>query len=160
MANKQAASADELFGLLDKEMDDIADLPSFKCPPTGIYGLRFQLEVKEINDKPAVIAKLEIREVQDLADSDVDEKDMPKVGDKFDIAHILKDDKGADSEIGWGRLKELCMPFQEHVGETNLRKIVQKLTTDPVDITAKIKKVARKNDKEVFDARISDITVD
>lgn len=160
MANKPATSSEDLFNLLDKELDDIADLPSFKVPATGIYKLGVKMEVKEINDKAATIAKFTVKEIVELVDDSIEEADRAKADDKFDIAFILKDDKGADNEMGWGRLKEFCQPFEAHFGTSNLRKIVSSLCQDEVLITANIKKVARKNDKEVFDARISNITVD
>jgi hypothetical protein len=150
----------DLFDLLDKNLDDIADLPSFKVPDTGIYKLTLGMEVKEINDKPSVIAKLTVRELVELADSSVPENERAKAGDKFDIPHILKYKDGNDSEIGWGRLKELVTPFEELAGTKNLKAIVKYLSENPVDITAKIKKVERKNDKGVFDGRIDNITID
>lgn len=152
----------DLFDLLDKDIDDIADLPSFKCPDTGVYNLKISMEVKEINKKAAVIAKLEVVEIKELADDSIPQEERAKAGDKFDIAHILKDDEGKDSEIGWGRLKELCKPFEEVAGSKNLKAVVKYLEANPTAITATIKKVERKKkeDKGVFDARISDITVD
>lgn len=150
----------DLFDLLDKNIDDIADLPSFKVPDTGIYKLLLGIETKSVNDKPCVIAKLTVKELVELADSSVDEKDRAKDGDKFDVMYMLKDKDGNNQEVSWGLLKQLAEPFEAHFGTKNLKEIMKNLSTDPVAITAKIKKVARKSDKEVFDARISDITID
>lgn len=156
---------EDLFNLLDKELDDIADLPSFAVPYTGMYRLKIGMEVKPINNKPAAVAKFEVRELIELAEPDkVPENERAKTGDKFDIPHILKDEQGKDSEIAWGRLKELCTPFAEVAGSKNTKAIVKHLADNPVDITARIKRVLRKKkspgDDDVYDARIDMITVD
>lgn len=150
----------DIFDLLDKEIDDLADLPEFKAPDTGIYKLSVTCATKPINEKPAVVTSFTVREVVELADSSIEEKDRAKAGDKFDVAFILKDKEGNDSEIAWGRMKEFVLPFKEHFGLTNLKEVIQKLGDESVDITAKVTKKERKSEKGVFDARVSDITID
>jgi hypothetical protein len=162
MANQTQSNSDDLFNLLDKDLDDIADLPSFKVPDTGVYKLTLGMELKPINEKPAVVAKFTVREVVELADSSIEESARAKAGDKFDVPHILKDKDGKDSEIAWGKLKELCSPLAEWAGNTNLKAIIKKLTEETVDITCKVKRVQRKGTEAdpVFDARIDNVTVD
>ena len=146
--------------LLDKSIDDIADLPEFKVPDTGVYKLSVGVETKPINDKPAVVCKFTIRELVELADSSIPEANRAKPGDKFDNAFILKDNSGSDSEVAWGRLKEFVKPFEAHFGTNNLREIIGKLSSETVDITATVVKKERKDDKEKFSATVKDISVD
>ncbi len=146
--------------LLDKSIDDLADLPEFKVPDTGMYKLTVQASTKIINDKPAVQVDVTVREVVELVDTTIPEADRAKNGDKFNLLFILKNDKGEDMEISWGRLKEFSQPFQTHFNEGHLGKLLSGPLAQPVDITAKIVKKARKDDKEKFDARISDISID
>jgi hypothetical protein len=149
----------DMFDILDKSIDDIADLPSFAVPDTGVYGLRITMEAKAINDKPTVVAHFEVRHVVELADSSIPEESRAKAGDKFDRAYFLKTNDGAESDFGLSSLKEFVLPFESLAGTKNLREIVQFLAT-PVDITAKVVKRQRKDDKEKFEARVSDITID
>jgi hypothetical protein len=149
----------DMFDILDKSIDDIADLPSFAVPDTGIYGLRLTMEPKAINDKPAVVAHFEVRHIVELADASIPEASRAKAGDKFDRAFFLKDNEGNESEFGLSSLKEFVAVFEPHFNEKNLRTLVTNLAT-PIDITAKVVKKARKDDKEKFEARVSDITID
>lgn len=146
--------------LLDKSLDDLADLPEFKTPDTGIYKLAVTMEMKEINKKPAIIAKFKVRELVELEDTSIPEGDRSKAGDGFDVPFMLRNEDGTPNELGEGRFKEFCAPFATHFEEKNLRVLVTEKMNSPVDITAKVKKVARKNDPEKFDARVSDVTVD
>lgn len=159
MANNQTASFD-FDAILDKSIDDLADLPEFKVPDTGIYKLTVQAEAKPINDKPAVVCKYKVREVVELADSSIPEESRAKRGDGFDVPFILKDNEGNDSEMAWGRMKEFMQPFEAHFGEKSIGALVKRLAAEPVDITAKVTKRQRKDDKEKFSASVSDITVD
>lgn len=146
--------------ILDKSIDDLKDLPSFTVPATGVYGLRIQAETKAINDKPAVILHYTVRHIVELADSNIPEADRAKEGDKFDVAIFLKDNDGKDSEIGWGRLKEQLLPYEEVASTKSVLGIVKYLVASPVDITAKVVKKQRKDDAEKFEARVSDVTID
>jgi len=146
--------------ILDQSIDDLADLPEFKVPDTGIYKLRVTGGTKAINNKPAVTTSFVVREIVELADSSIPEEQRAKAGDKFDIAYILKDEDGNKSEIAEGRMKEFLAPFHAHYGEKSIRAIIEGPLTEGVDITAQVVKKARKNDPEKFDARISDVTID
>ena len=146
--------------LLDKSLDDLKDLPEFKIPDTGIYKLSVKVEMKEINKKPAIVAKFKVREVVELEDSSIPETERSKAGDGFDIPFMLRNEDGTPNELGEGRFKEFSAPFANHFEEKNLRTLVTEKLNSEVDITAKIKKVARKTDAEKFDARVSDISID
>lgn len=153
----------DLFDILDKSIDDIADLPSFKAPDTGMYRLSITFDTKEINKKPAVVARFVVRELLALADDAIPENERAKPGDKFDVPHILKDEDGKDSEFAWGMLKALIKPFEIHFGETNLKTLIKKMATEggeSVDITAKVVKKQRKDDKDKFSARVEEIVIE
>lgn len=164
MANSKQMSNDDLFNLLDKEIDDLKDLPSFKSPFTGVYKLHVQAEPKEINEKPALVFNFTVREIVELADNAIPEEERSKAGDKFNVACVLKDNEGNDSEMGWGKVKEFAKPFQAHYGISNLRKIIEGPLTEGVDITATVKRVLRKkkdkSEDDQWDARVEDITID
>lgn len=153
-------SSIDFDSLLDKSIDDLADLPEFKVPDTGVYKLSVVCDTKEINNKPAVTARLTVREVVELVDSTIPEEQRAKAGDSFDLMFLLKNDAGEDMEISWGRLKEFAQPFQAHFNEGHLGKLLRGPLAQSVDITAKVVKKQRKDDKEKFDARVSDITID
>lgn len=146
--------------LLDKSLDDLADLPEFKVPDTGVYKLSVTAEMKEINKKPAIVAKFKVRELVELEDSSIPENERSKAGDGFDVPFMLRNEDGTPNELGEGRFKEFCAPFSAHFEEKNLRVLITEKMNSPVDITAKVKKVARKSDAEKFDARVSDISID
>lgn len=150
----------DMFDMLDKSIDDLADLPSFKVPDTGIYKLGVTVEVKEINNKPSVIAHCRVDELVELEDETIAENERARNGDKFDVAFILKDTDGNDNEMGWGRLKEFCKPFENHFGEKNLRTLLTQHLGSEVLVSAKVKKQARKSEPDKFDARISNIVIE
>jgi hypothetical protein len=164
MANSKQMSADDLFNLLDKEIDDIKDLPSFKSPFTGMYKLHVKAEPKPINDKPALVFNFTVRELIELADNTIPEEERSKAGDKFNVTCVLKDDEGNDSEMGWGKVKEFAKPFQAHFSISNLRAVIQGPLTEGVDITALVKRVLRKkktkDEDDQWDARVENITID
>jgi hypothetical protein len=153
-------NSDDLFDILDKSIDDLKDLPGFKVPDTGMYKLTVTAGMKEINKKAAVTTSYVVREVLELEDSEIPEEDWAKTGDKFDVPFILKNDDGTTNEFAEGRLKEFLAPFHAHFDEKNIKALLKGPLAAGVDITAKVKKVARKNDDEKFDARISEITID
>jgi len=160
MTDKATQAAADMLDLLDKSIDDLADLPEFKVPATGVYKLHVTATTKAINDKPAVATSFTVREVVELEDSSIPEEERAKAGDKFDMPFILKDKDGADSEVAWGRLKEFLKPFEAHFGEKNLKVLITGPLAQGVDITAKVVKKQRKDDKEKFGAQVSDITID
>lgn len=161
MSNDTNSNAlDMLDTLLDKEIDDLADLPEFKVPATGIYKLTVAVAPKVINEKPAVEATFTIVELVELADSETPVEEIGKNGDKFSTAFFLKDKEGNDSEMGFGRLKQFVKPFQEHYNEGNLRTLITEHLKGETTITAKVVKQERKSEKGKFDARVSDVTID
>lgn len=135
--------------ILDKSIDDIEDLPGFVVPPAGVYMLRCNAEVKEVNNKDAVELKFTVAECLEQQD----EAATPaKVGDKFSTLFML------DNEIGVGRLKEAMIPFAEAFGTRNLKQLVTEQIKD-ILISAKVKPRQDKKDPDKVYADVSQITV-
>ena len=157
MTNKTEMNFDDI---LDQSIDDLADLPEFKIPFTGMYRLTVTAETKEINKKPAVATHFVVVDLIELADSSIPEEERSKPGDKFDIAYILKDDEGNKNEIGEGSMKKFLLPFHEHFGDKSIRNVIMTHLATPVSITAKVERRERKKEEGKFDARISDVVID
>lgn len=162
MANKQM-SEDDLFGLLDKELDDLKDLPEFKVPHTGVYRFHVTGGMKEINDKPAVVFSHVVKETIELADSSIPEEERSKPEDKFDLAFILVDNSGNKSEIAEGRMKEYLKPFAAHFGTSNVKSLLQGPLKEGVNITATCVRTVKKDrssGEDRINAVVKDITID
>lgn len=164
--DKKPLSAEQLMSLLDTEIADLADLPEFKVPDTGVYRFHVTGQAKSINNKPAVVLTHEVLELMEIADDSIPEEERAKAGDKFDVAFILIDNEGKKSEIAEGRMKNYFKPLSEHFGITNNKALLTGPLKDGVTLTAKCTKKARKlkegesEDDQKYDAMISEITVD
>jgi hypothetical protein len=51
-----------LADLLDKEIDDLAELPAFEVPPVGNYKLAVCFSEKNVNDKECLEASFKVLE--------------------------------------------------------------------------------------------------
>lgn len=151
---------DAMFDILDQSIDDLADLPEFKVPDTGMYRLAVTAEPKPINDKPAVVAKFRVINLIELADDSIPEEERAKENDKFDIPFILRDKEGNKSEIAEGRMKEFLAPFSAHFEEKNNKALIMNHLNSEVIITAKITKKQRKDDADKYSAQVSDIVIE
>lgn len=143
--------SDDTFdlNLLDQNLADIEDLPSFEVPPAGTYQLLVSLSTKTVNEHPAVAADLEIISTVQLANS----ADTPAVdGTKFGLLFML------DNEFGLGNMKKFLAPFAEHFGTDNVRELVTEKVQN-VQITATVKRRVDKEDKEKVYAIVTNIVV-
>jgi hypothetical protein len=151
---------DMMDDILDRSIDDLADLPEFKIPPTGMYKFEVSAAGKMINDKPAIEINVTIKETIELADAETPASELAKEGDKFSIAFFMRNKDGTTNEFAEGRLKAFAAPFQQHFGESNIKTLLKAHLKSSVLVTGKITKKARKDDKEKFDGQISDIVVE
>ena len=106
----------------DFDMDDLADLPSFKAFPTGAYVVQLEkgLERKKVGEHDAVEAVLTLVEVGEVeADALSEGEALPNPGDKCNILFIL------GNEIGQGKLKEFVKPIKEQLGASGFAAIQQ-----------------------------------
>lgn len=140
--------AEKLFNeaLLDKNLDDIDDLPGFMTPSNGVYLLKFSTSTKVVNDKHAVSADFEVLEC--VEQNNAEDPATPP-GTKFNVLFFL------ENEFGIGKLKELLKPISEHFGVPSLSVLVTETCKD-LEITAKVKQ--RKN-KEDPDRPFADVQI-
>lgn len=134
--------------LLAASIDDIADLPSFKAPPTGNYQLKLKVEPKIIANKPALEFSYEILEIRELANS---EDTPPNVGDKCSEAYFL-------NEIGLGKLKQLVSGeagLWVSLGATNWAEFVA--AANDIIVNGTLKRVPDKDDSEKFYTRAANL---
>jgi len=131
------------FDLLDDTIDNLADLEAFEPLPEGSYRLANSWETKEINGKPAVIQKLTVLEVLELASSTAT---PPEAGKSCDIAYILTRDDGEPNTVGQGQFKEQMTFFKEYVGGEKPREIME--NSEGAEIIATLKVRANKKDPD------------
>lgn len=138
-----------LSDLLDQELDNLADLPSFKVLNPGVHLLRVaSFEEKSIGEHPAIEVKLNLVETIELADHSM-EVDAP--GTSSAISFLL------DNEYGQGNFKEFLKPFGEHLGVTKLRDIMQGAVG--MEITAVTKQRVDKKDPEKIYLQIKSVQI-
>lgn len=115
MANDTEDHALPVEDLMDSNIDDLEDLPSFETPPVGFYGLDFTLEKKKINEKPAIGANFVIKEVLELKNKDAK---MPELGAKFGMLFMM------DNEWGQKAFTSFIRPVAAAKGLTKMRDII------------------------------------
>jgi hypothetical protein len=147
--NQTATDDDFDLGLLDKNISDIEDLPSFEVPPKGTYAMLVSGGTKKINEHPAVFFDLEVVSTLQLVDAGATPvKDGTKTGVMFLI----------DNEFGEGSLKKFLAPFAAHFNEENVRRLVKELIQN-VAITCTMDHQTDKTDKTKIYARPKNIAV-
>lgn len=143
--------ADRQFNtsLLDRSIDDIEDLAGFEVPVNGIYSLKFNTQLKVVNDKDAVEANFETIECVEQNDPN---EAPTKAGTKFSVLFFL------DNDIAAGRMKQMLAPIAEHFNERSLSTLVTETCKDLI-ITASVKRRKDKNDPDKHYADVSNITI-
>jgi hypothetical protein len=112
---------DAISSILDGTLDDLADLPGFKVPPTGGYAVSIVSNtVKTVGTHVNTVeAKFKIKEVLEISEQGVDEKDMPLAGDEFAVLFMT------DNETGAGFLKEYLKVIGPAVGSQKTKEILE-----------------------------------
>lgn len=131
------AAFDNMEALLGASLDDLDDLPSFDCPPPGVYICSVTTDIKEVNKNDAVEASYTIQEVTELADANMK---PPIAGSKFSTLFTL-------NEIGVGKLKEFCIPFGDKFGTKSIRELVNDKIKEVI-VVVKVKNRKDKNDPD------------
>jgi hypothetical protein len=116
------------LGALDSviavDIATIPDLPDYKTPPAGAYGLLIEkIEQKEIADKTALQVTYVIDNVIELSDPDTDAEHQVVPGNKFTEAFFF--DKPENIEMTLGALKKKFAGLAEALGTTNLKDILE-----------------------------------
>ena len=122
--------------LMDKTLDDLADLPSFKPFPAGAHVAILTWERKEINSKPSIIANFKYVENVELTDPTAK---VPAEGDTAQVAFILKNNDGQRNEISEGQWKKMCTELQPDFGGDSIGEIMQNSQNGKVLIVTKVK---------------------
>lgn len=102
----------------DFSLDDIDDLPGFKCFPTGAFRVRLVegLVTKTVGTHQAEECKMTLIEVLEV--SGVKEgEDALNPGDICSTVFMR------DNATALGKLKEFCAPFAKAVGSSNYKAI-------------------------------------
>lgn len=100
--------------LLNKNLAEIEDLPSFEVPPKGAYVMLLTAGTKYVNAKPAVTIDMEVVSTVQLANP----QDKPVVdGSKTGVMFFLNED-------GLPYLKKFLTPFAAHFNTDNIRELV------------------------------------
>ena len=133
----------DIDDILDMELDDLEDMPSFSPYPVGVHLCKVSMEIKEVNDKPCVEVSLKAIETKELANS----SDEPlKEGDETNVLCML------DNEFGRGSLKAIAAAFKEYVGSGNTRAIIEGVTDVECLVATKIR-VNKKTDTAYTDIK-------
>lgn len=148
----QVASGDlgALADVLARDINDIADLPSYEAPPPGVYKLQvISVGQKEIKKKTAIVVEYEVVGNISLADP-TDEGHIArlaaiKAGDRMSEAFYFNDPERIETTLSvlkakFGGLAEVC-------GTTNLLQILQKMNEIKPLIQAQVTNRPDENDK-------------
>lgn len=138
------------FSLLDKTLDDIEDLAGFETPVPGVYTLKLKMETKVINNKPAVVANMEVIECQEQDDP---EAEATKPDTKFSVAFFL------NNEVGLGKLKEFLLQPAEFFGESNLKVLLTEHMKESLVCSATVKRKKNKEDPDKPYADVSNVVI-
>lgn len=141
--------------LFDRQLDDLAELPSYTPPPTGAYTLLVSVKPKIVNDKPAVEANFKVMGC--LEQEDPSEKPATD-GQEFSILFTLLNKEGKPNEFGEGKLREFLAPFSDHFGDRNMLSLVNGKIAD-MTINAIVKRKVDKNDADRYNVDVKDITI-
>jgi len=135
---------DSVTDLLDEKLDDLEDLPEFKPFPPGAHQVTASFSSDEINGKAVVKLDFKLISVQELANPEDVE---PKPGDTAGTIFML------DNEFGRGNLKKLAKPFQEALGLSTIREIVEQAKDVECVILTSIRVDKKDPDREYLNVK-------
>lgn len=127
----------------DFDLDNLADLPSFKAFPTGAYVIQLEkgLERKKVAEHDCVEAVITLVERMEVANDALEQgEELPKPGDKCSILFML------DNEMGQGKLKEFIAPIKEKMGVSSFKAISD--ASKGLKLLVVGKRVSDKQDKD------------
>lgn len=103
--------------LMNKTLDDLADLPGFEPPPAGGYRMKLVVAQKKINAKDAVEFKYEVIQCVEQSDPSAP---PAEAGKKFSESFML------DNETGIGFFKLAAAPIMQHFACKNFAEFFEK----------------------------------
>lgn len=140
-----------LASVLARDINDIADLPSFNAPPPGQYKLIISdVAQKEIREKTTIVVEYLVGECVALADPTAEDHQARlaaiKPGDKMSEAFYF--DKPEQIETTLSVLKAKFGALGASLGTTNLLDIMQKMKG--MAVQCQITNRVDKDDKSKF----------
>lgn len=133
-----------LDSLLDQNLDDLADMPTFTPFPAGVHLVTMELEPKEVNDKLLIGVNFTYVSPVEMGDPAAE---APKAGDKASTTCQM------DNEYGQGTFKMIGAVVAEALGLTppiSNRAIVEQSKGMTVQIVTSIRKGKGDNDGKEF----------
>lgn len=151
MADAKDAKIVPIESLMDASIDDIKDVPGFDVPPNGRYKLGMKLEVKKINEHPAIECALVVRSTVELSNK---EEKAPDTGAKFSTLFMM------DNEFGQGFFKEFAKSLAAglSMGNPKVSDILARCA-QIVEIEATVTRQPDKKNPEKVYGRISNVAV-
>jgi len=139
---------DDIESLLDRNLDDIADLPEFKTFPDGIHKVTIQWQRKDIekavDGQKKKVPHMELTmvyiETLELANQS-DSANLPKPGDKCSTAYDIT------NEFAMGALKKATKTMAEQY-EGNLLRTIKETNGFEVAVVMKHRKDKQDKDKK------------
>jgi len=131
---------DSVAGLLDANLDDLADLPEFLVPPAGAYNATvLSAEEKKIGDHPAVEIKFKLNATIELASA----SDTPVAdGTETSISFML------DNEFGVGGLKAALAPMKAALNTNSARETMEACKGLEIMLVTKVRSGKKGTDNE------------
>lgn len=156
MAENQTISLDDMDDLLDRNLDDIADLPEYKTFHPGAHKCTIHWEVKVLDKnvdgvkKPVKHMSLELTLVETLEHADKAHDETPgKPGDKCSTLFDLT------NENAMGALKKATKSLGAHMNESSLKEILK--GSEGFEVIAVTKDRGNKDDKTVRYLQVEDM---
>lgn len=138
----------------DMLLDDIDDLPSFGCWPSGAYRVSIPDGVLEetINDHPAFKINLTLLETKGIVDEEsVEEGDKPKPGAELGLLFMR------DNKFGAANYKSFIKPIALKAGVNSVAEANQ--AAKGMEITILLNKQQDKKDKTKFYPRVMEVMI-
>lgn len=156
MAANETLDLDSMDDLLDRSLDDIADLPEFNTFWPGVHKCKIKWEAKKFErtvdnvkkQVPHMQLTLEYVELMEHADAKHDESPA-KAGDKCSTSYDLT------NENAMGALKKATKSLGIHLGTTNVKEIIK--GSQDFEVAVVVKNRFGKDDKTVRYLQVEDM---
>jgi hypothetical protein len=147
---------DDIGDLLDKNLDDIADLPEFKTFHPGAHKVKINWERKDFDKvvdgvkKKVPSMQLTLTYIEVIEHADAKHNDEPaKAGDKCSTSYDLT------NEFALGALKKATASLKSHLGAATVGDVIR--GSNDFEVAAITKTRADKNDKSKLYLVIEDL---
>ena len=103
----------------DMTLDEIEDLPSFECWPSGMYNIVLNDGVLEetINEHPTFKIPMTLQEIVGIPDEAVKDEEKPKPGAELELLFMR------DNKFGAGGYKAFMAPISKKFGVTKVSEM-------------------------------------